>query len=109
MDRATLAWYSCSLCGRKGAVYDCEVDGRRTSLCPYCALALSSAGRKVSCRGIRLPSLRAPVRQVEADVEELVARVRGGLSSKSSKAGRPRRGSSYKRGGSRRRYSAGAT
>ncbi len=74
MDRNTLAWYRCSVCGRKGAVYECSLGGNRLLLCPYCALALQA-----SCVSFRVPRARSSVRVRRVEAEDLLSRVESGL------------------------------
>ena len=73
MDRGTLAWYRCSVCGRKGAVYECTVKGERLLLCPHCAMILRAPCGLLRARG------RASVRVKRVEAEDLLSRVESGL------------------------------
>jgi len=84
VDRNTLAWYRCSVCGRKGVVYECILGGSRVSLCPHCAVTLSA-----ECPGLRLPRVRR-VRGEREDAEVLVSRVERALRARSTRRARRR-------------------
>ncbi len=102
MDRATLAWYSCSICGRKGATVECMHGARRITLCPHCAVILAGRGaRCVPAGGVVSRVLaRVAVRRIqEEEAETLISRVESRLKSSGAR----------RRSRSRRRYSAGAT
>jgi len=83
VDRNTLAWYRCSVCGRKGVVYECLLSGARIGLCPHCAAVLLA-----ECPGLRVPRARAPARRKQEDAEALVSRVERALKARSTRRAR---------------------
>lgn len=77
MDRNTLAWYRCNICGRKGAVYECSLRGEKLLLCPNCALIL-----RATCRGLRFLQARTTVKVRRVEADDLLSRVETGLKKR---------------------------
>ncbi|MCE4612811.1 MAG: hypothetical protein F7C07_03130 [Desulfurococcales archaeon] len=87
--RNTLAWSRCAVCGRKTAVFECRVGGRRLELCLFCISTLALYG-KARCPeavlSIKVPRALQPVAETarEEPDERLIEALRKATGQKAS-------------------------
>ncbi len=81
MPRNTMNWYRCDVCGRRGAVYPCQLGARRINLCPYCIMVFETV-RGFRCRALRPVKARgAKASDAWGEANSLLSRVEVGLKS----------------------------